>query len=121
MRNAITIQKRINAPISEVLIYCQNMQLIAKHLLLYKLYVLKILLILNVQMESVDSPYGLWTNKPIQEEITLLEENKRIEYKLINNPLVKHHLGKIDFKEITTVYYFSDLTRLNLQQKRLCK
>jgi hypothetical protein len=39
--------------------------------------------------------------KPIKEEITLLEENKSIEYKLIDNPLIKHHLGRIEFSEIT--------------------
>ncbi|MDR0069080.1 SRPBCC family protein, partial [Acinetobacter sp. 11520] len=27
--------------------------------------------------------------------------NKIIEYKLIDNPLIKHHLGRIEFSEIT--------------------
>ena len=44
---------------------------------------------------------GLGPVKPIQEEITVVEVNQRIEYKIIKNPLVKHHLGQIDFKEIT--------------------
>ena len=44
---------------------------------------------------------GFGPVKPLQEEITLVQENQRIEYKIINNPLVKHHLGQIDFREIT--------------------
>lgn len=44
---------------------------------------------------------GFGVIKPLKEEITHLEENKRIEYKLIDNPLVKHHLGRIEFSEIT--------------------
>ncbi len=52
--------------------------------------------------------------KPLKEEITLLEENKRIEYKLIDNPLIKHHIGRIDFQEIspnkTLVTYTIELT-----------
>ncbi|EZQ12126.1 SRPBCC family protein [Acinetobacter sp. Ver3] len=45
---------------------------------------------------------GLGPIKPIQEEITVLEPNKRIEYKIIKNPLIKHHLGIIEFKELST-------------------
>ena len=43
---------------------------------------------------------GLGTIKPLQEEITLLTPNQRIEYKIINNPLVKHHLGIIEFQPV---------------------
>jgi len=54
--------------------------------------------------------------KPLQEEITLLEENKRIEYKIIKNPLIRHHLGRIEFEELagdkTLVRY-----RIELQAK----
>ena len=39
--------------------------------------------------------------KPIQEQITVLDVNKRIEYQIINNPLIKHHLGIIEFQEIS--------------------
>ena len=43
---------------------------------------------------------GFGPIKPIQEQITLLNVNKRIEYKIINNPLIKHHIGIIEFTEI---------------------
>ena len=43
---------------------------------------------------------GLGPVKPIQEEITVVEVNQRIEYKIIKNPLIKHHLGIIQFKAL---------------------
>lgn len=43
---------------------------------------------------------GVGPIKPLQEQITLLEVNERIEYKIIKNPLIKHHLGIIEFKAI---------------------
>ncbi len=39
--------------------------------------------------------------KPLQEQITLLEPNQRIEYQIIKNPLVKHHKGIIEFSKIS--------------------
>jgi uncharacterized protein YndB with AHSA1/START domain len=102
MRNAITIKKEFNAPISEVF------DLLSKHATYNKAFAP--LQVVRVK-DSADPErpdgigsvrrMGFGPIKPLQEEITLLEENKRIEYKLINNPLVKHHLGQIDFKEIT--------------------
>lgn len=51
--------------------------------------------------------------KPLQEQITLFQLNKRIEYKLIKNPLIKHHLGVIEFEaladERTLVTYTIEL------------
>ena len=44
---------------------------------------------------------GLGPVKPIQEEITVVEVNQRIEYKIIKNPLIKHHLGIIQFKALS--------------------
>lgn len=44
---------------------------------------------------------GLGPIQPIQEEITVVEVNQRIEYKIIKNPLIKHHLGIIQFKELS--------------------
>ncbi|USA48048.1 SRPBCC family protein [Acinetobacter sp. C26M] len=102
MRNAITIEKEFNAPISDVF------ELLSKHVTYNKAFAP--LQVVRVK-DSADPQrpdgvgsirrMGFGPIKPLQEEITLLEENKRIEYKLINNPLVKHHLGQIDFKEIT--------------------
>ncbi|QIO06170.1 SRPBCC family protein [Acinetobacter shaoyimingii] len=43
---------------------------------------------------------GIGPVKPLKEQITLLEVNERIEYKIIKNPLIKHHLGIIEFKSI---------------------
>lgn len=45
---------------------------------------------------------GVGPIKPIQEQITVLEVNQRIEYKIIKNPLIKHHLGVIEFKSIAS-------------------
>lgn len=43
---------------------------------------------------------GIGPIKPLQEQITLLEVNERIEYQIIKNPLIKHHLGMIEFKAV---------------------
>lgn len=56
---------------------------------------------------------GFGPIKPLQEQITLLEVNRCIEYKMIANPLVKYHLGRIDFLALddkrTEVTYRIDL------------
>jgi uncharacterized protein YndB with AHSA1/START domain len=114
MRNAITIQKEFNAPISEVF------DLLSKHATYNKAFAP--LQVVRVK-DSADPQrpdgvgsirrMGFGPVKPLQEEITLLEENKRIEYKLINNPLVKHHLGKLILKKlpyITLVTYKIEFT-----------
>ncbi|WP_312602972.1 SRPBCC family protein [Acinetobacter schindleri] len=44
---------------------------------------------------------GIGPIKPLKEQITLLEPNSRIEYKIIKNPLVKHHLGIIEFEAVS--------------------
>lgn len=44
---------------------------------------------------------GFGAIKPLQEQITLLEENQCIEYKIINNPLVSHHLGRLVFQPLS--------------------
>ena len=44
---------------------------------------------------------GVGKIKPITEQITLLEENSAIEYQLINNPLIRHHLGRLEFKALS--------------------
>ena len=102
MRNAIIIKKEFNAPISELF------DLLSKHATYNQAFAP--LQVVRVK-DSTDPQrpdgtgsvrrIGFGPVKPLQEEITLLQENKRIEYKIIKNPLVKHHLGQIDFKEIT--------------------
>ncbi|TSH77144.1 SRPBCC family protein [Acinetobacter sp. RF15A] len=65
---------------------------------------------------------GIGPIKPLKEQITLLEENQRIEYKIVKNPLIKHHLGIIEFEEKeadkTLVTYTIELqTRVPLTSK----
>jgi len=56
---------------------------------------------------------GFGPIKPLQEQITLVEVNRCIEYKIIRNPLVKYHLGRLDFQSLddgsTQVTYRIDL------------
>ena len=56
---------------------------------------------------------GFGPVKPLQEQITLLELNERIEYQIIKNPFVKHHLGVIEFEakdtDTTLVTYTIEL------------
>ena len=44
---------------------------------------------------------GFGKIKPLQEQITAVERNRKIEYTLIKNPLVKQHLGSITFSAVT--------------------
>lgn len=44
---------------------------------------------------------GVGPIKPITEEVTVVEENEVIEYKLINNPLIRHHHGRLAFKSLS--------------------
>ena len=43
---------------------------------------------------------GFGPVKPLQEQITRMDVNQRIEYQIIKNPLIKHHLGIIEFDAI---------------------
>lgn len=43
---------------------------------------------------------GYGAIKPLKEKITLFSPHHRIEYKIISNPLVKHHLGILQFETI---------------------
>ncbi len=56
---------------------------------------------------------GFGPVKPLKEQISLVEPNVCIEYKIIQNPLVKYHLGRIDFQSLedgaTLVTYRIDL------------
>ena len=42
---------------------------------------------------------GFGPIKPLQEQISVFELNQRIEYKIIKNPLIKHHIGIIEFNQ----------------------
>lgn len=43
---------------------------------------------------------GFGSIQLLKEQITLIEPNQRIEYKIIQNLLVKNHIGIIEFKSI---------------------
>ncbi|QNW93362.1 SRPBCC family protein [Acinetobacter seifertii] len=102
MRNVITIQKEFNAPL------CDVFNLLSKHATYNKAFApLQVVRVKDsADPERPDGVgsirrMGFGAIKPLKEEITHLEENKCIEYKLIDNPLIKHHLGRIEFSEIT--------------------
>ena len=103
MRNAITVTREFNAPVAEVF------NLLSKHATFNTAFA-PVQVVRVKDSTDPQRPDGLGSVrrlgfgpvKPLQEEITLVQENQRIEYKIINNPLVKHHLGQIDFREITT-------------------
>lgn len=40
---------------------------------------------------------GIGSVTPLHEQVTEYEPNKFIEYVLINNPLIKHHVGRLVF------------------------
>ena len=101
--NSIQVQKKFNAPVQQVF------DLLAKHATYNVAFA-------PVQVERiVDSldpqrPDGLGSVrrlgfgpiKPLKEEITLMQENQRIEYKIIQNPLIKHHIGIIQFEALSS-------------------
>ncbi|WP_288384340.1 SRPBCC family protein [uncultured Acinetobacter sp.] len=113
--NAITVKKEFNASIDQVF------DVLSKHSAYNKLFAP----IQVVRVKDSSDParpdgvgsirrMGFGPVKPIQEEITYLEENKRIEYKLIHNPLIKHHIGIVEFEALsdtrTRVIYTIELT-----------
>lgn len=99
--NAMQIKKEFNAPIETVF------ELLSKHAT-YNIAFAPIQVVRVKDSTDPERPdgvgsvrrLGLGPIKPLQEEITLLTPNQRIEYKIINNPLVKHHLGIIEFQPV---------------------
>jgi uncharacterized protein YndB with AHSA1/START domain len=99
--NAIQIKKEFNAPVARVF------ELMSKHATYNTAFA-------PLQVKRVkdsadpERPDGVGSVrrmgfgpvKPLQEQITVLEPNQRIEYKIIKNPLVKHHLGVIEFEPV---------------------
>ena len=100
--NSIQVKKEFNAPIEQVF------DLLSKHATYNVAFA-------PIQVErtqdSTDSQYpdglgsirrlGFGPIKPLQEQITLFQPNQRIEYKIIKNPLIKHHLGIIEFEALS--------------------
>ena len=97
--NSIQVKKEFNAPIDQVF------DLLSKHSTYNVAFA-------PIQVERIkdsadpERPDGVGSVrrmgfgpvKPLQEQITLLKLNERIEYQIIKNPLVKHHLGVIEFE-----------------------
>lgn len=99
--NSITIQKEFNAPVEQVF------ELLSKHAT-YNVAFAPVQVVRVKDSADPERPDGVGSVrrmgfgpvKPLQEQITLLEPNSRIEYKIIKNPLVKHHLGVIQFQRV---------------------
>jgi len=112
--NSIQVQKKFNAPVQQVF------DLLAKHAT-YNVAFAPIQVERVVDSADPQRPdglgsvrrLGLGSVKPLMEQITLMQENQRIEYKIIQNPLIKHHLGIIEFEalnpESTLVTYTIEL------------
>jgi len=108
----IEVKKQFNAPVSQVF------ELLSKHST-YNTAFAPIQVVRSKDSADPQRPDGVGSVrrmgygpvKPLQEEITLLEE-----YKIIKYPLIRHHLGRIEFEELagdkTLVRY-----RIELQAK----
>ncbi len=99
--NNIQIKKKFNAPVEQVF------DLLSKHST-YNVAFAPVQVVRVKDSADPERPDGLGSVrrmgfgpiKPLQEQITLMNVNERIEYKIIKNPLIKHHLGIIEFEPI---------------------
>lgn len=123
--NAIQIKKEFNAPVAQVF------ELLSKHAT-YNIAFAPMQVVRVKDSADPERPdgvgsvrrMGIGPIKPLQEQITLLEPNQRIEYKIIKNPLIKHHLGVIEFQDMadnkTLVTYSIELqTRVPFVSKAI--
>lgn len=98
--NSIQVKQEFNAPIESVF------DVLSKHATYNKVFA-PIQVVRTHDAIDANRPDGVGSIrkmgfgpiKPIQEQITHLEVDRRIEYKIIKNPLIKHHLGIIEFDE----------------------
>ena len=103
MSKTITINQEFNLPVADIF------DILSKHASYNKVF-WPIQVVRTKDSADPKRPDGLGSQrkmgfgpiKPITEEITLVKENELIEYKLINNPLIKHHLGRLEFKSLST-------------------
>jgi len=99
--NNIQIKKEFNAPVEQVF------DLLSKHST-YNVAFAPVQVVRVKDSADPERPDGLGSVrrmgfgpiKPLQEQITLMNVNERIEYKIIKNPLIKHHLGIIEIEPI---------------------
>ncbi|KAF1027714.1 MAG: hypothetical protein GAK29_00525 [Acinetobacter bereziniae] len=100
--NSIQVKQEFDAPVEQVF------ELLSKHAT-YNVAFAPVQVVRVKDAADPERPDGLGSIrrmgfgpiKPIQEQITYLDINKRIEYKLIKNPLIKHHIGIIEFEELS--------------------
>ena len=100
--HAIQIKKEFNAPVAQVF------ELLSKHAT-YNIAFAPMQVVRIKDSTDPERPdgvgsvrrMGIGPIKPLQEQITLIEQNKRIEYKIIKNPLIKHHLGTLEFQQVS--------------------
>ncbi|MGE8685381.1 MAG: SRPBCC family protein [Acinetobacter sp.] len=98
---SIQVKKEFNAPVAQVF------ELLSKHST-YNVAFAPVQVVRVKDSADPERPDGVGSVrrmgfgpvKPLQEQITVLEPNQRIEYKIIKNPLVKHHLGVIQFEAL---------------------
>lgn len=99
--NTIQIKKEFNAPLEQVF------HLLSKHAT-YNIAFAPIQVERIKDSADPERPDGVGSIrrmgfgpiKLVQEQITRMELNQRIEYQIIKNPLVKYHLGVIEFEAI---------------------
>ena len=100
--HAIQIKKEFNAPVAQVF------ELLSKHAT-YNIAFAPMQVVRIKDSTDPERPdgvgsvrrMGIGPIKPLQEQITLIEQNQRIEYKIIKNPLIKHHLGTLEFQQVS--------------------
>ncbi len=122
MRNVITIQKEFNAPLSDVF------NLLSKHAA-YNTAFAPLQVVRVKDSADPERPDGVGSVrrmgfgviKPLKEEITHLEENKRIEYKLIDN-----HSSETPFRSNRvlrnySLYYFGYVSYRINRKSSCCK
>lgn len=98
---SIQVKKEFNAPVAQVF------ELLSKHST-YNVAFAPVQVVRVKDSADPERPDGVGSVrrmgfgpvKPLQEQITVLEPNQRIEYQIIKNPLVKHHLGVIQFEAL---------------------
>ena len=99
--HAFQIKKEFNAPVAQVF------ELLSKHAT-YNIAFAPMQVVRIKDSADPERPdgvgsvrrMGIGPIKPLQEQITVLEPNQRIEYKIIKNPLIKHHLGTLEFQQV---------------------
>ena len=97
----IAIEQKFNRPVAEVF------EVLSKHASYNRIF--KPIQVVRIK-DATDPQHpdgvgsvrkmGFGLVKPIQEQITKLVPNELIEYKIIKNPLVRHHLGRLTFTTI---------------------